>query len=556
MAFEIVACPHCGSQVVPTSDGSCPACRKSTLEPPDTVPVSKAGPSREEAWNQYLESVRSTPASTPVSPGIAALGQVEHDFIDLRVGAIARLRACAGADGVAAERIQQELLPRYAIVLGELHGEGKSGVHADHDTARLVEFANLRRQSWQLLAEALRENDTEKLQQHLQLWGESELLMIDVIVDKPSPAKWTPEERVAQRVAEFHQALAMFTPRPIATPVIVAANVLIFVVMVATGVHFFAPTAQNLADWGGNFGPKTMNGQWWRLVTYMFLHFGILHLAFNMWVLWDLGLLVERLVGNFGFVILYVVSGIAGGIASLAWKPMVVSAGASGAVFGVAGALLGLIAFRHDTIPREVLKHLRGSLGGFLAFNLIFGATAKGIDMAAHVGGVAAGLVCGLILSQPLSAAMMARRPLRNVVVAFVAAIALPLAIRALPNAPPDIGLELHRFTEVEKRVIETANSQLERLRRGVISETEFVETLERDVLPPWIETRHRIEKLLDLSYGNKVFLAKLVAYMRCREESWQLLVEGSREQDLDKIERASQKGAEADTLAGNLGAK
>ena len=73
-----------------------------------------------------------------------------------------------------------------------------------------------------------------------------------------------------------------------------------------------------------------MNGQWWRLVTCMFVHFGILHLAFNMWVLWDLGRLVERLVGNVGFVVLYFLSGIAGSIASLVWNPTVVSAAPRG----------------------------------------------------------------------------------------------------------------------------------------------------------------------------------------------------------------------------------
>ena len=94
-------------------------------------------------------------------------------------------------------------------------------------------------------------------------------------------------------------------------------------------------------EWGANFGPKTMDGQWWRLFTSMFLHFGIIHIGFNMWVLWNVGRLVERLVGNFGFALLYVVSGLLGSVASLAWNPTTISAGASGAVFGVVGALIG-----------------------------------------------------------------------------------------------------------------------------------------------------------------------------------------------------------------------
>ena len=98
-----------------------------------------------------------------------------------------------------------------------------------------------------------------------------------------------------------------------------------------------------MLDWGANFGPMTMNGQWWRLVTCMFLHFGIIHLAMNMWILWGLAQVVERLVGSTGFAIAYMASGIAGSIASLAWYPVGVSAGASGAVFVTAAALLRFV---------------------------------------------------------------------------------------------------------------------------------------------------------------------------------------------------------------------
>jgi hypothetical protein len=172
-------------------------------------------------------------------------------------------------------------------------------------------------------------------------------------------------------------------------------------------------------------------------VSCMFVHYGIIHLAFNMWVLWDLGRFVERLVGNVGFVVLYFVSGIAGSIASLTWNPLVVSAGASGAVFGVAGALLGLIAFRRDTIPAPVLKHLWKSMGAFLIYNIVFGMMASGIDVAAHIGGLMTGFACGLILSQPLSVEMVVRRRFRNAAVALAGAIVLLVWTFALPKVLP-----------------------------------------------------------------------------------------------------------------------
>ncbi len=144
--------------------------------------------------------------------------------------------------------------------------------------------------------------------------------------------------------AAQHQSSGMvwLPPALTVTRTIVIANVAIFGAMVANGMPFVESDGQMMLDWGANFGPMTMNGQWWRLVTCMFLHFGIVHLAMNMWILWGLAQVVERLVGSTGFAIVYMASGIAGSIASLAWYPVAVSAGASGAVFGTAGALLGI----------------------------------------------------------------------------------------------------------------------------------------------------------------------------------------------------------------------
>lgn len=361
--------------------------------------------------------------------------------------------------------------------------------------------------------------------------------------------------KAAQPVKDFERALVTFTPRVIATPAIVLVNVLVFAVMIATGVHFVAPTAQSIAEWGANFGPKTLNGQWWRLVTCLFLHYGILHLAFNMWILWAVGRLVERLVGNLGFVVLYFVSGIAASIASLAWNPIVVSAGASGAVFGVVGALLGVLAFRRDTVPPKVLKQLRNSMVGFLIYNAFFGITASQIDMAAHVGGLLAGFACGLILSQPLSVEMLARRRRRNAVVVVSGAIVLPLLAAALPDAPPDIGGELRRFAETESKVLATSNALADRAQRGVISDADFAQQLERDVLPPWIESRGRIEGVLNAPHADRALLSRLVEYMKCREEGWQILVEGLHDQDPVKIEQSNDRLAAAEKMAKALAA-
>lgn len=237
------------------------------------------------------------------------------------------------------------------------------------------------------------------------------------------------------RVDAFHRTLAALTPRAFVTPTVIGINGAVFTATVVGGVHALVPTAADLVGWGANFGPMTTHGQWWRLLTCTFLHIGIVHLAFNMWVLWDVGRLVERLVGNTGFAVIYLLSGAAGSLTSVWWHPGIVSAGASGAVFGIYGALLGFLALRRRSVPPGVLRELRNSTLGFLFFNLVYGLSEPGIDLAAHVGGLACGFVCGHAMTQPLVARAVAGRRVRNIAVAVVGVVALVIAAARVPSA-------------------------------------------------------------------------------------------------------------------------
>ncbi|MHC4402711.1 MAG: rhomboid family intramembrane serine protease, partial [Planctomycetota bacterium] len=266
----------------------------------------------------------------------------------------------------------------------------------------------------------------------------------------------------AGRVARFLSALFAQTPVAFVTPTMIAANVAIFIVMVASGTHWLMPNTVSLIEWGANYGPRTLDGQGWRLLTSTFVHVGIIHILFNMWVLWHVGRLVERLVGNAGLAVAYVVSGLCGSLASVCWNPYWVSAGASGAVFGLFGALLGFLVRRRESIPVEVMRPLRNSGLAFLAFNLIFGFTVPGIDMAAHIGGLAAGFLCGLVMSQPVSTAAARGRAFRNLVVAAAGALFVALAFGNAPDAPWDVFDALERLEAFERRVTDTYNSALQ----------------------------------------------------------------------------------------------
>src|ERR1017187_1731001 len=123
------------------------------------------------------------------------------------------------------------------------------------------------------------------------------------------------------------------------TQIIFGANVAVFLAT-AYASSSVMDFPGDVLYWGANYGPYTLSGQWWRLVTYMFLHGGLMHIAFNMWCLWDLGALCESLYGRWTYAAIYLITGFAGGLASVGWNPGTLSVGASGAIFGLAGALI------------------------------------------------------------------------------------------------------------------------------------------------------------------------------------------------------------------------
>lgn len=352
--------------------------------------------------------------------------------------------------------------------------------------------------------------------------------------------------------SEFRKTYLSLAATPIITYLVIAANVAVFAAMVSRGVDIVNPGAMTLLSWGGNFGPMTMNGQWWRLVSCMFLHFGIVHIGLNMWVLWGLAPLVERFAGRTGFLIAYMASGIAGSITSLAWHPTGISAGASGAVFGTAGVLLGFVILRRDTIPGEVRTRMLKSMFNFLVLNTIIGMTAARVDMAAHLGGFAGGMICGLILSQPLLVPeLFQRRWIKNMMCLITAIVLLPTAFFLLPEPPVDILAELQRLAIVENEVYDTFYDAQDSAAAGKIDNKQFADRVELKVLRPWDDYIRDIDHLMTLENANQETMQRLALYLQRRKECWQTLVEGLRENNAEKLQRARQLSEESDVLLG-----
>jgi rhomboid protease GluP len=155
--------------------------------------------------------------------------------------------------------------------------------------------------------------------------------------------------------------------------------------------------------WGADYGPLTLTTQPWRLLTAMFVHGGLLHIATNMWCLWNLGRMAENIFGRVTFLLAYLFTGVAASLLSVLLHPNQVSVGASGAIFGVAGALITALYLGKLPIPRQHLQMTLNSLVIFAVVNLAIGASVPIIDNAGHIGGLIAGLVVGALLAPSLT---------------------------------------------------------------------------------------------------------------------------------------------------------
>jgi len=181
---------------------------------------------------------------------------------------------------------------------------------------------------------------------------------------------------------------------PVVTLTLIAMNVLVYVAMGLSGVSWTDPSSVLAVRWGADFGPLTLSGEWWRALTSTFVHFGIIHIVFNMWCLWSLGSTLELFMGRKAYTVIYLLSGLMASLTSIAWNPWRVSAGASGAIFGVAGAFVSYLYFKKAPMdPKEVRQKLKNLLI-FIGYNLLYGA-AGNVDNSAHLGGLVAGLILG-----------------------------------------------------------------------------------------------------------------------------------------------------------------
>lgn len=221
------------------------------------------------------------------------------------------------------------------------------------------------------------------------------------------------EEKAEQVAKEDFQQRVKPVEKPSATWCLLTLNILVFGLMLLQGYGIFSSESVLAVQWGANFGPLTLGGEWWRLVAAMFLHFGIIHLSMNMLLLYQ-NSIVESLFGTKNYLLIFLISGVAGNLVSLWYNPWKIGAGASGAIFGLCGSVTALALVARLHLPYEFKRLL---IKSFMFFFVINGAVAyfvPQIDLAAHIGGFIAGLALGALFSESIFKEVASKSDIRT----------------------------------------------------------------------------------------------------------------------------------------------
>jgi rhomboid protease GluP len=316
--------------------------------------------------------------------------------------------------------------------------------------------------------------------------------------------------------------ISIFIPQKdfFVTPILIDINLLVFILMVATGVNFFEPTTLDLLHWGANLRAVTLEGDWWRLITNTFLHIGIFHILFNMYALLYIGLILEPYIGRARFASAYLFTGIIASLSSIYWHSQTVSAGASGAIFGMYGAFLAMLTT--NIIDKSARKPLLASIAVFVGYNLMNGMKA-GIDNAAHIGGLLSGLAIGYSFYPSLKKKPAEIR-VKYITISLLFIATLSTSFVIYQNIPKDtMKYEAYMKSFV---VNETAALSVFSLPKNSSNDV-IASALKNDGLRNWDKNLLLLDSIdkLDLPVEYTVRVASLRRYCRYRVKSYDFIL-------------------------------
>lgn len=342
---------------------------------------------------------------------------------------------------------------------------------------------------------------------------------------------------------------------------LIVTNIAVFIAMVASGVDAAQVSSTDAIHWGSDAAPLVADGQWWRLLSSIFVHLGIAHIAVNMYALYQGGLVTERLFGSLRFILLYLFAGVVGNMVSELWNPSVNGAGASGAIFGVFGALAVFMARKRWRASAPALQPVGISLAIFGIYSLVSGFAHDGVDNAAHVGGLAGGIMLGLGLARPLNGRSSAGVGLAQLVVACSGSLMVlaALAWSLMHPSPQTLAIRQfhHLLDNLHTRELAAiaANEQVDRqIDTRHLTAQAYADALERQVLPFWQSLYGDTAAITALPSGrDRTAQQLLLRYLGDRRDAVVDTIGGNRDNDMRRLDDAKSKNADGDAVIREL---
>lgn len=207
----------------------------------------------------------------------------------------------------------------------------------------------------------------------------------------------------SKHILTFRDYLKQITPRIYVTPALIIINTCVFLFMILSGISPLTPELSTLIPWGIKYSLFIIqNGEWWRLVTSLFIHIGIFHLIMNMVVLWVMGSITERLYGSVAFGLIYLISGLGGNVASLFLNTLSESAGTTNAIMGIVGALIPFLMNKELPLPKNLAQKTIVLILLFSGISFMLGLFVTFIDNVGHVGGFLSGFGIAFLFKRNL----------------------------------------------------------------------------------------------------------------------------------------------------------
>jgi rhomboid protease GluP len=352
----------------------------------------------------------------------------------------------------------------------------------------------------------------------------------------------------------FNAFLRARTGRTVVTPLLIVLNVVVFILMLFDSGELRNP--QTLIGWGANFAPRTTNGEWWRVLSAIFVHAGLIHLLVTTAALVPLGLILERAVGPVAFAAVYVAAGVLANVVSLWTTPALnVSSGGSGAMLGVYGLLLASVIWSivnrpAVSIPLTTAKRIGAGAVVFLLYNVI----TDDLGSTSELTGFTVGTVAGLVVARGIA---RERPPARRAALVMAVSMAITVLTAVPVRGILDVRSEIASVIAIEERTAGAYDAAVARFRKGAISAKALAQMIEQSITPELQAAGARLKALRGVPREHARLVSAAEEYLVLREQSWRRRGDGLLDsntamlREADRMERTAMEAFQRVKSAG-----